>query len=278
MFSGEWTHIAWMWVWILVVAVAWTAFFAYLDSCSAGRQSQAEGSTLLNYKEIIDLYRRRAKRYDFTAQLYYLVGFREWAYRKKAVEALALKPGDTVIEIGCGTGLNFALLEAVVGPKGKIVGVDLTDSMLAVARERVHSNRWSNVHLVQSGAGKFQFPKGVNGVISTFAITLVPEYEGVIRRGSEALDPGGRFVILDFKLPSNWLRLLAPLMVLTVRPFGVTLDLAARHPWEAIQKYLARVSVAEQYGGIAYIAVGERPGEACANRGSELKLTCSLVE
>jgi ubiquinone/menaquinone biosynthesis C-methylase UbiE len=87
----------------------------------------------LNKNEIADLHRLRAKRYDFTAQPYYLVGFREWAYREKAVKALALEPGDTVIEIGCGTGLNFALLESAVRSTGKIVGLDSTDSMLSLA-------------------------------------------------------------------------------------------------------------------------------------------------
>lgn len=54
--------------------------------------------------ELTALYRKRAKRYDWTANRYYLIGFREWAYRKKAVAALCLMRGDTVVEIGCGTG------------------------------------------------------------------------------------------------------------------------------------------------------------------------------
>jgi ubiquinone/menaquinone biosynthesis C-methylase UbiE len=64
----------------------------------------------LSRSELICLYRKRAKRYDWTANLYYLIGFREWAYRKKAIAALSLNKGDTVVEIACGTGLNFALL------------------------------------------------------------------------------------------------------------------------------------------------------------------------
>jgi len=210
----------------------------------------------LNNQELVEVYRKRAKRYDFTAQLYYLIGFREWAYREKAVKALDLNHGDTVVEIGCGTGLNFSLLANEIGREGKIVGVDLTDAMLSRARERVRQNGWSNVEVVQSDAASFPFPQRVDGIISTFALTHVAEYEKVIRAGSHALRPGGRFVILDFKLPSNWLSRLAPLLVLTVRPFGVTIDLAARHPWEALQKYFADVAVLELYGGIAYIAVG----------------------
>jgi hypothetical protein len=79
---------------------------------------ETEESVGLNRKEIIDLYRRRARHYDFTAQLYYLAGFREWAYRERAVAALRLNPGDTVVDIGCGTGLNFMLLQEAVGSRG----------------------------------------------------------------------------------------------------------------------------------------------------------------
>jgi|SRR5579863_268628 len=212
----------------------------------------------LGKQEILDVYRRRARRYDLTAQWYYVFGFREWAYRKKAVSALALKRGETVLEIGCGTGLNFDLFEKEIGPDGKILGLDLTDAMLAGARERGRRNGWSNVEVVHSDAAVFRFPAKVSGIISTFALTLVPEYEDVVRAGSEALQPGGRFVILDFKLPSSGLSRFAPLLVLALRPFAASLDLASRRPWETLKKHLTNVSVTELYGGIAYLAVGER--------------------
>jgi demethylmenaquinone methyltransferase/2-methoxy-6-polyprenyl-1,4-benzoquinol methylase len=73
----------------------------------------------LSRQEIADLYRRRAKNYDFTANLYYLIGFREQAFRKRAVEALGLRRGDTVVEVCCGTGMNFPLLRERVGVSGE---------------------------------------------------------------------------------------------------------------------------------------------------------------
>ena len=88
------------------------------------------------------LYRKRARNYDWTANLYYLIGYREWAYRRRAVAALHLGLGDTVVEMCCGTGLNFPLLQAAVGPAGRIIGVDLTDAMLDGARRRVERNGW----------------------------------------------------------------------------------------------------------------------------------------
>ncbi len=209
-------------------------------------------------RDMINLYRKRAKRYDFTANLYYLIGFRLQAYQKKAVQALNLQRGDTVVEIGCGTGLNFPLLRQTVGPEGKIIGTDITDAMLAQARKRVEENSWSNVELWQSDAASFQFPSGVGGIISTFAITLSPDFDEIIQNGSKALSPGGCWVILDFKLPSSWLSRLAPFLVFLTRPFGVSMELATRHPWESINRHLNNTSLTELYGGFVYIATGER--------------------
>jgi demethylmenaquinone methyltransferase/2-methoxy-6-polyprenyl-1,4-benzoquinol methylase len=211
----------------------------------------------LSKQALVDLYRRRARRYDLSANLYYLLGFREQAYRRKAVEALKLRPGHTVVEIGCGTGLNFGWLQQRVGPQGQVIGVDLTDRMLSQARRRAEERGWTNVELVQSDAANYPFPTGLNGVLSTFALTLVPEYDRVIAYGARALKPGGRFVVLDIKQPPCAPLWLVKLGVALTRPFGVSLDLAERHPWESVARYLNPVSFEEFYFGFAYISVGE---------------------
>ncbi len=214
-------------------------------------------------KEIIDLYRRRGKRYNFTANLYYLLGFREFAYRKRAVEELNLNPGDTVVEIGCGTGLNFRFLQEKIGPGGKIIGVDLTDAMLAQARKRVERNGWKNVELIQQDVSQFSFPAEVDGVISTFALTLVPQYKQVIQNGCRALKPGKRWVILDFKLPGGKLSALVPLAVFITKPFAVSRELGERHPWEAIEEYMKNPRMTDFFLGFAYISSGERGTNGC---------------
>ncbi len=208
---------------------------------------------------IAQVYDKRAKRYNLSVNLYHLIGIRLFAYRKMAVRTRNLKRGDTVVEIGCGTSLNFPLLRAAVGPEGKIVGVDLSAEMLAGARELIKRNNWKNIELVHSDAATYQFPEAVDGVISTGAITYVPQYDQVIERGAKALAPGKRFVILDFKKPAKWPLWLIKFFFFTMRPFGVTLDITERHPWESIDRHLRTVQFIELYFGGAYLCVGEAP-------------------
>lgn len=206
--------------------------------------------------EVAEIYRRRAAWYDVSANLYYALGFREQHYRRRAVARLMLRRGDTVVEIGCGTGLNFALIQQGIGPRGRLIGVDLSPEMLAQAAARVKRSGWDNVELVNAAAADYSFPKGVGGILSTFALTLEPDFDAVIERGAEALAPGRRWVVLDLRLPQGRLRHLAPLLVRLVKPFAVSLELAKRHPWEAIARYLRDTTYEEAYFGTVYIASG----------------------
>lgn len=206
---------------------------------------------------LVDIYRKRAQFYDISANLYYLIGYRELAYHRQAVSSLNLQPGDTVVEIGCGTGLNFSLLQQAVGLTGRVIGIDLTDAMLEQAQRRVLAHGWSNVDLVQVDAAKYKFPKNIGGILSTFAITLSPEYDRIIQCGAKALATGKRCAILDLKQPDNAPRWLVRLGVNITKPFGVTLDQSNRHPWDSIRKYLSNTIYKEYYFGFTYLAVGE---------------------
>ncbi len=219
----------------------------------------------ISKSDLRSLYRQRAGNYDFTANLYYLIGYREWAYRRMAVRALQLEPGDTVVEIACGTGLNFDLYEERIGPTGRVIGVDLTDSMLDQARERTTRRGWTNVELIESDAASFHFPGGVDAIISTFAITLMSDFDTVIRNGARALRTGGRFAILDLKRPDWPPQWLVEAFVRITRPFGVSLDMADRHPWESLDRYLSDLEFRELYLGFSYLAVATaRPDSLAA--------------
>lgn len=206
------------------------------------------------------LYRRRARRYDGALRLLRAAGVRDASYRSRAVEHLGLRPGDTAIDLGCGTGLNFSHLLARVGSEGRVIGVDLTDAMLAQAAARVDQAGWKNVTLVESDVADVELPAGAGGIISTFALTLSPAFDDVIRRSAAALREGGRLAVVDLKEPERWPRWLVRFAAWTQKPFGVTLELAGRHPWESIRRHLHEVCYVEFYGGAIYLSVGERVG------------------
>ena len=228
------------------------------------------GQTKSTREHLVETYRQRAQLYDITARLFYLVGYPQWIHRRKAVEALRLGSGDTVVEIGCGTGLNFSLLQQAVGPQGQIVGVDLSDAMLAQAQRRIRARGWTNVSLVQSDAVEFEFPAGVDAIVSTYALSLVPECGDVVAHGAGALSAGGRFAVLDLRVPENAPRWLARVGMAAVRPFGATEEWRSRRPWDAIrgamQADLSDVSWTELFLGVAYLAVGVGSDHNSPNR------------
>ena len=213
-------------------------------------------------EHLIEVYRKKAKRYDLTSRLYPAPGYPQRAQRRRAVEALGLRPGDSVVDVACGTGLNFSLLEEAIGPQGRIVGVDLTDAMLDQAQARIETNGWSNVSLVQADAAEFDFPAGVDAILSTYALTQVPQCGEVIARGAAGLSEGGRWAVLDLKVPESTPRWLTHLGIATVRPFASIEDWVARRPWEAIrtamQETLVDVSWTELFFGTAFLASGRR--------------------
>jgi ubiquinone/menaquinone biosynthesis C-methylase UbiE len=213
-------------------------------------------------EHLIETYRKKAKHYDVTSRLYPVPGYPQRTQRLGAVHALGLHTGDTVIDMACGTGLNFSLLQKAVGPGGRIVGVDLTDAMLARAQDRVKANGWSNVSLVQADAAGFDFPAGVDAILSTYALTQVPECAEVIARGTAALAAGGRLAVLDLKVPGRTPGWLAQIGTATVRPFAAIDEWIMRRPWDAIrtamQEELTDLSWTELFFGTAFLAAGSR--------------------
>ena len=213
-------------------------------------------------EHLIETYRKKAKHYDVTSRLYPAPGYPQRAQRLRAVRALGLRPGASVVDVACGTGLNFDLIEEAIGPGGRLIGVDLTDAMLARAQDRIATNGWSNVSLVQADAADFDFPAGVDAILSTYALSQVPECAAVIAHGAAALSGGGRWVVLDLKVPDNTPGRLAQLGTAVVRPFASIDQWITRRPWEAIraamQNELADVSWTELFFGTAFLGAGSR--------------------
>jgi demethylmenaquinone methyltransferase/2-methoxy-6-polyprenyl-1,4-benzoquinol methylase len=134
--------------------------------------------------------------------------------------------------------------------------------MLAQAQRRIEVHGWSNVSLVQSDAAEFDFPAEVDAILSTYALSQVPECGDVIAHGAAALSRGGRWVVLDLEVPGNSPRWLAQLGIALVRPFASIDEWIARRPWEAIraamQDRLTDLSWSELFFGTAFLAAGSR--------------------
>jgi len=200
-------------------------------------------------------------RYTVAGRVYDVVSL-EWpiyrAGRQAAIELLGLKPGARVLDIGCGTGLNFPLLHAAVGPQGTIVGVDLSSSMLDRAHARVRRNGWRGVSLVQADAGTLdlagRFGVGAfDAVLATYALSIIEDGVSAWQSALQSARPGARVAIADLAVPAGRSRVLAPLARLACLAGGVDLH---RRPWEWVTRDASDVALRVLRGGHVRVAAG----------------------
>ena len=221
------------------------------------RARASDDPGILGPEAVRDLYDRLAPVYDAVAAAYDLLG--SGRFHRRAVEALALRPGDTAVDLACGTGVNLPHLVEAVGETGRVVAVDLSPRMLAQARQRIEDAGWDNVELVEADVREFAFPEPVHGVLSTFGIEMVPEHEAVVRRAVATLAPGGRIAVGGLRHPERWPEWTVRLGAFVNRPFGVSRAYEEVQPWRSVFAHTQRVSYDEFLLGAAYLAVGETP-------------------
>jgi SAM-dependent methyltransferase len=128
---------------------------------------------------------------------------------------LALRPGETVLDLGSGAGIDAFLAAKEVGPSGRVIGVDMTPQMLDRARKNATTGGHENVEFREGRLEALPVESGtVDAVTSNCVINLVPDKGAVFREVARVLKPGGRMVVADIVLD-------APL------PKAVANDLAA---------------------------------------------------
>lgn len=210
---------------------------------------------------------RTTARYRFSARFYDLISA-EWpvyrAGRVAAIDLLALRPGHRVLDIGCGTGLNFPLVQHRIGPTGSITGVDASAQMLAQAQRRSRTARWDNVRLIEADATTLDAQDldvagDFDAVISTYALSLMSDWPRVVSLMIAAARPGGRVAVVDMQTPVGPAKVWTPLARLACLLGGS--DIEAR-PWTVVESTLTDVGQASLRGGHLQVRVGSVPATA----------------
>jgi len=143
-----------------------------------------------------DFYDRWAPLYDRVARLPFL---RSW--RASAADALALGAGDTVVEMGCGTGANVPELRERVGSGGRVVGLDLAPGMLARARRHA-DRRGPEVSYLRGDASRPPV-RDVDALLATFVAGIFPDPAAAVDAWCDCVAPGGRVALLNFQRPDG---------------------------------------------------------------------------
>jgi ubiquinone/menaquinone biosynthesis C-methylase UbiE len=117
-------------------------------------------------------------------------------YGSRTVERLALRRGSTVLDVGCGSGASAIPAAVTVGPGGRVVGVDLAERLLILARAKAAHLDLQNLEFLQCDMERLEFPEGYfDAVVCVFAIFFVPDMAKQVRELWRLVRPGGQLAI-----------------------------------------------------------------------------------
>ena len=193
------------------------------------------------------LYAALASNYDDETR--YITGI-----RKRAIDALKLMPGETVLDCGCGTGWCLPSLSKAVGPQGRVIGFEPSPDMLAIARARARDRSLSNVQLQHACGESAQISTAPDAILFSYTHDLLQSRASLAHIFAQA-KPGTRIVAASTQLfprwffPGNWyLRHTHRATITNFESFD--------RPWTLLAEYCDNVLVRPQVPGSRYIFTG----------------------
>ena len=224
----------------------------------------------LDRAKSIDDYRSLAHRYDCATRRINTV-------RQAAVAALRLEPGESVIDVACGTGFCFASIIDAIGPQGTLFAFDQSPALLAQAQERIRSAGWTNVVLLESSAECVDFGPWLAGMRAPTAVLFsyahdVMQSQAAVENILSQAQIGARVAATSTKL---WPRWLWPASAIVNRYLEHTHEryITARdrnfdRPWRVLARYLSDLDVQVLWPGWRYVARGRLDAGIIASRAS----------
>jgi trans-aconitate methyltransferase len=200
---------------------------------------------------------RRQPAYSERARSYDRVTGAFQRYRRELVEALPLRRGQVVLDVGCGTGLCCGFLRDKVGPRGGVVGIEESPEMAAVAREHIARQGWGNVTVVQSPAEDAQIAVAADAALFC-AVHDILQSPAALRNVVDNLRPGAWVAAGGGKWASPLMVGVNMLAGLLHSPYVRSFAGFGR-PWSHLEPLIEDVQVREMALGSGYIMTGRVP-------------------
>ena len=197
-----------------------------------------------------EAYRSQAVDYDQRTD-----AFRQW--RELLIRQLPLRCGDTVLDVGCGTGLCLPLLQHKVGPTGAIVGIDASEQMLDVAAARVAEQGWDNVRLIAASVADAPIEVVADAAVFC-AVHDVMQCRAALDNVFDHLRPGAPVAAAGGKQPRPWMWPYQAWVADLHAPF-ITDFTGFDKPWRLLAEFVPDLHIRELAFGAGYIALGHTP-------------------
>lgn len=197
----------------------------------------------------LEQYRRRSGVYDLELALFEPI-------RREAIVLLAPRPGETVIDFGCGTGLSLPQVRAAVGAGGHVVGIEQSPEMIERARQRVASRRWRNVELICAPVETAHWHGKADAALFHFTHDLLQRPEAVAN-ALGMLRHGARVVASGLRWAPRWALAVNTGVYLAARRSITTLA-GLEKPWRELERQLGPMRSTSRLFSAVYIAHGQR--------------------